>query len=66
MRGSEGQVVSPCLTSFCEISQDLVGWFCFSGGLCCVFVCVGLLFFWDGLVKILHSISTSSFHVSSS
>ena len=34
-------------------------------GVFCVLVCVGL-FFWDGLVKILHSISTSSFHVSSS
>ena len=55
-----------CLTSFCEISQDLVGWFLLVCGLCSVLVCVGLFCFWDGLVKILHSISTSSFHVSSS
>ena len=35
-------------------------------GLCCVLVGVGLLSVWDGLVKILHSISFSSFRVSSS
>ena len=40
--------------------------FCWFGGLCFVLVCVGLFCSWDGLVKILHSISTSSFHVSSS
>ena len=56
-----------CLTSFCEISLDLVGVFvCWFGVLCSVLVCVGSFCFWDGLVKILHSISTSSFHVSSS
>ena len=33
---------------------------------CVVFLFVLVCFFWDGLVKILHSISTSSFHVSSS
>ena len=39
---------------------------CWFGVLCSVLVCVGSFCFWDGLVKILHSISTGSFHVSSS
>ena len=50
---------------FAKFHRTLWVGFCLFGGFCCVFVCV-VYFFWDGLVKILHSSSTSSFHVSSS
>ena len=66
MRGWEGQVVSPLSHIFLRnftgpcglVFVGLVG--------CVVFWFVLVCFFGDGLVKILHSISTSSFHVSSS
>ena len=50
---------------FAKFHRTLCVGFCWFGGLRFVLVCVGLFCLWDGLVNILHSISTSSFHVSS-
>ena len=51
---------------FAKFHRTLCVGFCLFGGLRFVLVCVGLFCFCDGLVNFLHSISTSSFHVSSS
>ena len=50
---------------FAKFHRTLCVGFCLFGGLCLVLVCVGLFCLCDGLVNFLHSISTSSFHVSS-
>ena len=66
LRGREVRVVSPLSHIFLRIFTGPCGlFFCWFGRFVVVFWwCVGLFSFWDGLVIILHSISSSSFRVS--